>query len=453
MSGRAASALLRLWPRSLYGRLALILFAGLALTYTLSFALILYQRADLERTFRIDYASRDIATGIYILNRTPPSERASWLGSLNRRNYRYHLGPPTPGAPASREETQEIIDSLTRTLNSLPLDVYESLPSFVSVTATKALDGPEAGVNRLHMKLTDGTPVSVAIWTPRTDLSSLWLPLIVSLAFVAVLTWVAVRLTTRPLARLARAADELGADLRRRPLTEDGPTEVGRAATAFNAMQRRIAEHLDERLQILAAISHDLQTPITRMRLRLDLLEDSALREKLHGELQLMQALVEEGVEYARSAQAVNESPCRTDLHTLLDSLACDYADAGRPIRLQGHYEVPLTTRPRTLRRVVTNLIDNALKFAGDAQIAVEARRPGRVDIVVQDSGPGIPEAELDAVREPFYRVEGSRNRETGGTGLGLAIAQQLTLALGGTLVLRNRDGGGLEARLSLPTG
>lgn len=443
----------RVWPRSLFGRLALILFAGLALIQTLSFALIVYQRADLERRFRIDYASRDIATGVYILNRTPPTERESWLASLDRRNYRYQLGPASAGMPAPADETREMINSLTRTLTSLPLDVYESLPSFINVTATQTVEEREAGIYRLHMNLTDGTPVSVALWGPRIDFSPLWLPLVLSLALIAVLTWVAVRLATRPLAQLARAADELGTDLRAPPLREDGPVEVARAAAAFNAMQRRIGEHVAERIQILAAVSHDLQTPITLMRLRVDLLEDCGLRDKLHGDLQLMQALVEEGIAYARSAEAVNEPPCRTDLHTLLDSLVCDYADAGHPIRLHSGQHPPLMTRPRTLRRIVTNLIDNALKFGGDAEVALETRSVSGVDIVVRDRGPGIPDAELHTVLLPFRRLEGSRNRETGGTGLGLAIAHQLTLALRGALTLSNRDGGGLEARLSLPGG
>jgi signal transduction histidine kinase len=260
-----------------------------------------------------------------------------------------------------------------------------------------------------------------------------------------------VRLATRPLAQLAQAADALGPDLKGQPLPEDGPSEVARAAAAFNAMQRRIADHLDERMRILAAISHDLQTPITRMRLRADLLDNAALRDKLHGDLNAMQELVEEGIDCARSAGGATEAARATDLHALLDSLVCDYRDAGQSVRFDGRLERPITTRPHTLRRIVTNLVDNALKFAGDAELRIEAEAPDRVCIAVRDRGPGIAQAELQAVLRPFYRIESSRNRDTGGAGLGLAIAQQLTAALGGTLALSNREGGGLEARLSLP--
>jgi signal transduction histidine kinase len=216
-------------------------------------------------------------------------------------------------------------------------------------------------------------------------------------------------------------------------------------------MQRRIADQLAGRMQILAAVSHDLQTPITRMRLRADLLDSAPLREKLHGDLNAMQALVEEGIAYARSAQGITELPCRTDLYALLDSVVCDYVDAGQDIHLTGRFDRPLLTPPHAVRRVIANLVDNAIKFGRDVEIAIEAEPAERVSIAVRDRGPGILLAELMTVLQPFYRIENSRNRETGGTGLGLAIAQQLVAALGGTLMLLNRDGGGLEARFSLP--
>jgi signal transduction histidine kinase len=164
-----------------------------------------------------------------------------------------------------------------------------------------------------------------------------------------------------------------------------------------------------------------------------------------------VQVLVREGIAYARSTQGVSETSRATDLHALLDSLVCDYIDAGRSVRIVGRYDRPFVTRPHALRRIITNLTDNALKFATDVEIFAESKPPGRVSIIVRDRGPGIHPHELKAVFQPFHRVENSRNRETGGTGLGLAIAQQLTMALAGDLTLSNREDGGLEARLSLP--
>ena len=225
---------------------------------------------------------------------------------------------------------------------------------------------------------------------------------------------------------------------------------MARAATAFNEMRRRIAAALDERLRILAAIAHDLRTPLTRIRLRSELVPDAELRERLAADLSEMEALVEEGLDYARTAHAGVEAERPVDLHALLDSLVFDYQDAGRRVRWSGEHASPLRTRPQALRRVITNLVNNAIAFGGEAEIALESRERD-VAIAVRDRGPGIAPEELARVLEPFVRLDASRNRETGGAGLGLAIANELASALRGSLVLRNRDGGGLEARLTLP--
>jgi signal transduction histidine kinase len=212
-------------------------------------------------------------------------------------------------------------------------------------------------------------------------------------------------------------------------------------------MQTRLRGLFAERTRILAAVSHDLQTPITRLRLRAELMDDAALRDKMLADLSAMQALVEEGLAYAGSTAAPREAAILTDLDALAASLVADYTDAGQPVSLTGSNGRPLLTRPHTLRRLLGNLVDNALKFGGSAELRLELS--GNVPvIVVRDSGPGIPEAELDKVFDPFYRVESSRNRDTGGTGLGLAIARQLADALGAELSLRNNAPGGLEARV-----
>ncbi len=215
-------------------------------------------------------------------------------------------------------------------------------------------------------------------------------------------------------------------------------------------MQARIAAYLKERMQLLAAISHDLQTPITRMKLRVEFMDASSARDKLWNDLEEMQHLVREGVAYARSMHGTTEAGCRVDLDAFLDSLVFDYQDSGQAVQLQGRSSAVIETRPHALRRVLANLVDNALKFAGAAQVEVERDAQGGARIQVLDNGPGIPEEELDEVLKPFYRVENSRNRDTGGTGLGLAIAQQLSLALGGRLTLANRATGGLCAQLEL---
>jgi signal transduction histidine kinase len=281
---------------------------------------------------------------------------------------------------------------------------------------------------------------------------SRWLLLVLALqlAVLVACCWLAVRLATRPLHQLAVAADALGPDLKAARLPEDGPSEVSRAARAFNAMQDRIATYMTERMQILAAISHDLQTPITRMRLRVDVMDDDEQGAKLRQDLHEMESLVKEGVTYARTLHGATEVPCRVDPDALLDSLVCDYVDAGQAVSLEGRLGVSLMTRPQALRRILGNLVDNALKFGGTAEITASTLPGGQTLITVLDRGPGIPAESLEAVFEPFYRLEASRNRDTGGTGLGLAIARQLAMAMDATLTLHNRPGGGLEARLTL---
>ena len=431
----------KLWPGSLMGRVMLILFLGLAAAHGLSFWLVVMERSMVMRGAMVSYLARDVASSVAILERVPAPERSIWLPRLARQSYSFRLDAPQSHRPSDARLATPIVQAVSRLLEP-PRKVTAQAP-----------DRPDS-LLRLQLPLADGTVLTVDLSEPRLSLSPWVLGVLAAqLALLALLSWLAVRLATRPLRELAEAADALGTAQQGPALPEDGPQEVARATTAFNAMQRRIQAHLAERMQILAAVSHDLQTPITRLRLRADLLDDTQLRDRLLADLAEMQSLVEEGIEYARSANAVREPLRLVDLDTLLDSLVCDYTDLGKPVRLTGHLngDSPgmLHTRPKALRRLIINLVDNALKFAGDAEIVVK-RAADVISIVVLDRGPGIPESELDAVLEPFFRLENSRSRATGGTGLGLAIARQLAQTLGGQLTLTNRNGGGLAAAITL---
>jgi signal transduction histidine kinase len=274
---------------------------------------------------------------------------------------------------------------------------------------------------------------------------------VVTVQFVAfaVCTWYAARLVTRPLARLASVANSLGADMKVQQLAEEGPAEVACAARAFNAMQQRIADYMAERVEILAAISHDLQTPITRMRLRAELMDDTKNQERFRQDLDAMSALVREGVTYARTLHGTTEPPRHVDAHALLESMLADYEDGGQQVLLEGEIAVPISTRPNALRRILTNLIDNALKFASDVRVRVHVDA-GQLVLAVLDNGPGISPDQLEAVFKPFYKLEDTDNRNHNGSGLGLAIAHQLAKAMGADLRLHNRTEGGLEARLTV---
>jgi signal transduction histidine kinase len=437
MSAYLRSMAARFWPDSLFRRLAIILLAGLLAAHLLSFGLVALNVFAPSNEQSSEYFMKSVATEIAILDRVKPEERPEWLDRFAKPAYRYVLKGGGEAYEPLKPQGKVFLAALKAELGA----GHE-----VDNVYLDPLDRSKRG---MLIQLKDGSPVTIEYRAPRR-VSSPWLPaaLAVQLCFLAFFTWVAVKLATQPLARLEHAANSLGSDLRAAPLPEDGPKEVARAATAFNAMQRRIAEQAVERIQILAGISRRLQTPITRMRLRADFLGDSDAREKLQGDLQEMQTLVKQGLALARGRDEIGKQQCQTDLHALIDSLVCDYSDAGESVRFSGERGLTTLTHPQALRRIMINLIDNGLKFGEEVEVAIDAQQPDRITVTVSDRGPGIPDAHLKSVFLPFYRVEASRSRETGGTGLGLAIAQQLTSALRGTLTLVNRDGGGLEARL-----
>jgi signal transduction histidine kinase len=376
---------------------------------------------------------------VALLDLLPAAERPAWLPRLARRTYRFILGPGEIGVRPDAKLSEQVAMSISEGIgHSYPLTV-------------NAVPGGAEHL-QVHLRLSDGAPLTIDIRPMRGVPLSPWLPyvLVAQLAILATCCWIAVRLATRPLRNLADAADALGPGLRPVDMPEHGPSEVERAARAFNAMQRRITSYVDERIRILGAISHDLQTPITRMRLRVDLMDESAPQERLREDLLQLEDLVRDGINYARAMHGEREPVRPVDLDNQLDSIALDYLDAGAAVTLTGRVGAPVQTRPKALRRIIGNLVDNALKFGGSAQIVVQCEAGGAVVIHVLDDGPGIPAEMLEAVFEPFYRLEGSRNRDTGGTGLGLAIARQLADALNAALTLHNRPEGGLEARLTL---
>jgi signal transduction histidine kinase len=427
------------WPRTLFARLAVILFVGLALAQTLSFWLTVTERDQTMTNVMMGYIEREVTSSVALLDHLPADERAAWLPRLARRSYEFVLGPGQSGEPVDAHLSARVAQSIADGIGTrYPLTV-------------NAVPGDRERL-QVHLRLSDGTPLTIDMRPMSGAPLSRWLPLVLALqlAVLAACCWLAVRLATRPLHQLAVAADTLGPDLNAARLPENGPSEVSRAARAFNAMQDRIATYMTERMQILAAISHDLQTPITRMRLRVDVMDDEVQGAKLRQDLQEMEALVREGVTYARTMHGASEVPCRIDPDALFDSLVCDYVDAGQAVTLQGRFGMSVVTRPQALRRILGNLVDNALKFGGAAEITIATGDDGQATVCVLDRGPGIPGESLEAVFEPFYRLESSRNRHTGGTGLGLAIARQLALAMDATLTLRNRVGGGLEAQLTL---
>ncbi|MHA6203556.1 sensor histidine kinase [Dyella soli] len=232
---------------------------------------------------------------------------------------------------------------------------------------------------------------------------------------------------------------------------DHGVDEESGAVMAFDPRQERLSGHLTEHFKILASISHDLQTPITRMRLRVERLDDCAEQQKIVGDLREMEHLIREGVAYARGTLGGEKARVKMDPVAFLESLVFDYQDMGRTVSLVASAGGHVTTCPHALRRVLGNLIDNAIKYGGAAEIGAHRDSRGALCLTVSDRGQGIPESELKEVLKPFYRLAVARESDISGAGLGLAIAAQLISSIGGTLSLSNRSGGGLTAAITLP--
>jgi signal transduction histidine kinase len=282
-----------------------------------------------------------------------------------------------------------------------------------------------------------GPPLSIEIFV---ELGVLTLALGVVLYLMA-------RTITRPLTGLARAADAVGRGERQAPLPESGARELREATHAFNVMQERLHRYLDSRTQVLAALSHDLRTPLTRLKLRVETLDDDSLRERFGADLDEMIAMVANCLNLFKGLDDEPAQP--TDVVALLADLRRGFAELGGTVEIEGVAKAPVVVKPQALKRCLMNLLSNAIKYGERATVVVEDG--ASLVLRVLDDGPGIPPESLEQVFEPFFRLESSRNSTTGGVGLGLGIARDIAQAHGGSLVLRNRSPHGLEAVLTLP--
>ncbi len=469
---------MRLLPPSLFGRLLLFLMVSLALAQLLSAAILLQDRDQALYHAIGGHVAQRIAAIVNLLDTLDDAERRRLVTALDLPPTRLSLDLPwqTEIEPDERYHTSlfrallkhrlgperpfrlEISDDLPTPLNRPPWDALRPPPPPPDDMNRPPPYGrmramlPDLRNFIVQVRLRDGAtvtfrhvlPEEVIAWPTR-----LLLILLVLLVSVTLPAALAVRALTRPLRVLADAAVELGCDIRRPPLDETGPLEIRRAAQAFNTMQNRLIRYIEDRDRILAAVSHDLKTPITRLRLRTELLEDSPLRDKFQADLDDMQRMAQASLDFLRGGEHAEEVAA-LDLNALLECVQEDAEDTGRQVCIVGVAQQPLRCRPLVLKRCLNNLVDNALKYGRRATITINDA-PERLTLIVGDDGPGIPATELERVFEPFYRLEGSRSRDTGGVGLGLSIARNIARAHGGELRLRNAPQGGLEAVLELP--
>ncbi len=443
---------IRLWPGSLAARTAFVLLLGLAIVQVAGLTIHALDRLDVQRLGQ----ARDIAVRVVGLYRTmaltDPPRREAVLADLHRGpELMVTLGssPPQVDLPEMPPQEQRL---LRVNMNLVPLGApqirWKEMVIYGGHYWHQAVIG---------LRLSDGEWLNVTAelqpLRPWHSPAFLWAFLLMTAAAGGLTLW-AVRRLTAPVRTLAEAAEGLGRDVNAPPLPEDGPTEVAIAAVAFNTMATRIRRFVEDRTELLTAIGHDLRTPITRLKLRAEFVEDDEQRGKILADLEEMEAMVSATLAFGRDVRTT-EPVSPLDLAELLRTILDETGDANPDLVDGLHYEGPahLTVRARSLslKRVFVNLISNAVNYGGSATVRLIDADHHMIVVEIEDDGPGLALGDLDRVFEPFHRGEPSRNRETGGVGLGLPIARNIVRAHGGDVTLVNRPKGGAKATVTLP--
>jgi len=471
----------RLFPRSLFGQTILILLVGLVISHAVGAWIYAGAREQAVRAVGGFAAAQRVANLSRLVEEAPPEWRPRIVQALSDPTFRVALSATPPQLPPSDAEDaaqaledyvrDQLPDQANRQVHVAVLAPPDAAPSppFDRRPPRGMMGGP--GMAMMHsmmaggfgpfgawrglqvaVQLADGQWLSFATTLPQGG-PSVSLQFIISMALMGVIVLVvsiwAVRRLTAPLGLLSAAADRLGRDVTAAPLAEAGTVEMRNAARAFNRMQERLRRLIESRTQMLAALSHDLRTPLTLLRLRAEEVPDAGERDKMLSTIGEMDEMIGTTLAFARD-EVRAEPRRRVDIAALLESVVDDMADADLPVTMQPAAPAIHDCQPGALKRALTNLLDNAVKYGKCAQAAI-AVQGDTLAITIDDEGPGIPEAELAKAFQPFYRVENSRSRDTGGTGLGLAIAQSIVQAHGGELTLANRPVGGLRATITLP--
>lgn len=443
---------LRLWPRSLAARTATVLLVGLAVVQIAGLAIHALDRIDVQRLAQArEIAVRAVST-YRTVQMTATERRQAVLAELDR----------TPGLSAELTEdppTEELSETLP--IEQRLLRVNLNLVPLMGVPHWRGLRILTDGRNNLivigmHLPSeSQWLKLTVPFEPPRPWHSPTFLAafLLMTAAAAALTLW-AVRRLTAPVRTLAAAAEALGRDVNAPPLPEGGPLEVATAAAAFNTMAARIRRFVQDRTELLTAIGHDLRTPITRMKLRAEFVDDEEQRAKMLADLGELEAMVSATLAFgrdARTTEPVTSLDMVELLRTVLDEAADAWPDMADKLSYEGPPHLTMRARPLALKRALANLVANAILYGGGTRARLVPPSDGVAVIEIEDDGPGIPPSELERVFEPFHRGEPSRSRETGGVGLGLPIARNIFRAHGGDVTLANRPMGGLKATVTLP--
>lgn len=437
-------ALLRnLWPDTLAGRTTLVLLCSLLALHLGSVWVHEASVRSSDRQARERSLSEGLAQAARTLGAVPEAARDATAHTLSTPSLELHWRSGETWANTRSEDSE---------LSGLIMHL-SAIPELAGIRLAWA-DG-ERHLLVGALPLSAGGQVNFATPQFRSQHGRIFdasgVMSLVGVAFgIALISVLVVRTMTRPLRQLSKAADSIGRDPAPVAMREEGPSEVREAARAFNGMQDRIRRLLEDRLQALAAVSHDLRTPLARMRLRVGFLEDAESRDRIDSDLDEMERLVEATLGYLREGRDA-EQPRQTDLVALVRTVCDSASDRGGTVELDAPERMVIPLRRTAIRRALANLIENAvIHGAGQVSVTVSAEID-QVVVDVADRGSGIPECDLPRVLDPFVRLDASRSRATGGVGLGLAIARRAIEACGGRLALRNREGGGLAVTVSLP--
>ncbi len=468
----------RVWPRSLFGQMLTILLAGLIVSNLVAAWIYSLDRETAVRQVGGLAAAQRVANLARLIEDAPAEWRERIVRAVSEPGFRVSLSRQRPEiseaderGPVAAAIRDYLTDRLAPDASRQPLVATSQAspagsrgpPPWAPMMMRgmgDMMSGPGAMMGGTGLLALDvGVPLPEGQWLtfstalpaegPGVSRELIVSMLVMGIVIIAVAVWAA-RRVTKPLAVLAGAAQRLGADVHAPPIPETGTIETRQASHAFNDMQVRLRELLENRTRLLAAISHDLRTPLTLLRLRAEGVADADERERMLATLTDMEGMVGAILQYARDEMATEQTR-RTDLTALVQSIVDDMSDAGLDVAIEPAPQVLVDCQSGALKRAITNLVDNAVKYGHEARVTLHTSAHA-VEIAVDDAGPGIPDDELARVFQPFYRVEGSRSRESGGVGLGLAIAQSLVQRNGGSLILQNRPSGGLRALIRLST-
>lgn len=447
---------MRLLPRSMAGRMIAVLVLALVAAQLLSLLVLISERDRAVRDTRQDRLAARISDTVRFLEAAPPKLHGRYLEAVSVHWLQYRL-EEQPAVAKPGDCKRPLRQRLARLLGGSEkrFRVGEVMPGLRETYHEGTDPGkgpPHKPAFAVSIPRPGGQWLNVVMlryrgweWLGGPLLSLGLSALTLSMAVILL-----VRRTTRPLARLAAAAERFGRGERPGPVAEEGPEDTRRAIRAFNAMQERLDRFVRDRTRMLAAISHDLRTPITSLRLRAELLEEGEAKERMVATLDELQRMTEAALAFAR--QEEREEPTQpVDLGALLDSLCQDLGDLDMPVECADPPRLVYPCRTTALKRAVRNLVENAVAYGRRARVGL-ASEDGGARITVDDDGPGIAEANTEWVFDPFVRLEESRNPETGGIGLGLAIARDIVRAHGGDIFLTNRPEGGLRATVRLPS-